>query len=111
MPRFFRSAAEFRAWLEKHHGRSQELVLGFHKKSSAKKGITYLEAVNEALCFGWIDGLGRSLDEERYSVRFTPRKPRSNWSAINIKRVRQLKKAGRMTAAGLEAFARRDQKK
>jgi uncharacterized protein YdeI (YjbR/CyaY-like superfamily) len=109
--RFFDSAADFRAWLERHHKASSELWVGLHKRSSAKKGITYREALDEALCFGWIDGLTRSIDEARYTIRFTPRKPKSNWSLVNIKRVGELMTAGRMAAAGLEAFERRDEKK
>jgi uncharacterized protein YdeI (YjbR/CyaY-like superfamily) len=110
-PRFFDSAADFRAWLEEHHRKSPELLLGFHKTSSAKKGITYQEALDEALCFGWIDGVRRSLDDTRYTIRFTPRKPRSNWSLVNIKRVRELITAGRMTATGLDVFEQRDERK
>jgi uncharacterized protein YdeI (YjbR/CyaY-like superfamily) len=110
-PRFFRSAAELRAWLEKNHGRAKELVLGFYNQRSARKGISYKEAVDEALCFGWIDGVRRSLDEERYTGRFSPRRPRSIWSRVNIKRVAELEAAGRMTAPGREAFARLDPKR
>lgn len=108
-PRFFDSSADFRAWLERHHATAAELRVGFHKKSSAKKGIGYPEALDEALCFGWIDGVRRSIDDTCYTIRFTPRKPKSNWSLVNIKRVGELTTAGRMAAAGLEAFERRDE--
>jgi uncharacterized protein YdeI (YjbR/CyaY-like superfamily) len=110
-PRFFRSATEFRAWLARNHARLDELILGFYNQRSARKGISYQEAVDEALCFGWIDGVRRTVDEERYSGRFSPRRPRSNWSLVNMKRVAELEKAGRMTTPGREAFARRDPKR
>jgi uncharacterized protein YdeI (YjbR/CyaY-like superfamily) len=110
-PRFFRSADEFRAWLARNHGRAKELVLGFYNQKSARKGIAYKEAVDEALCFGWIDGVRRSVDEERYTGRFSPRRPRSIWSRVNIKRVAELDALGRMRAPGREAFARLDPKR
>jgi uncharacterized protein YdeI (YjbR/CyaY-like superfamily) len=84
------------------------LLLGFHKKSSGKKSITYSEALDEALCFGWIDGVRRNVDETSYTIRFTPRKPRSIWSLVNVNHVERLKKEGRMHAAGLAAYERRD---
>jgi uncharacterized protein YdeI (YjbR/CyaY-like superfamily) len=107
-PRFFRSPAEFRNWLEKNHDRESELLVGFYKKSSGKRGITYEEAVDEALCFGWIDGVRRSVDDERSTIRFTPRRQRSNWSLKNIRRVNELTKLGRMAPPGIAAFERRD---
>ena len=107
-PRFFRSPAEFRNWLEKNHDRESELLVGFYKKSSGKRGITYEEAVDEALCFGWIDGVRRSVDNERSTIRFTPRRQRSNWSLKNIRRVNELTKLGRMAPPGIAAFERRD---
>jgi uncharacterized protein YdeI (YjbR/CyaY-like superfamily) len=110
-PRFFRTAEELRTWLEKNHARAEELILGFYNQRSARKGLSYKEALDEALCFGWIDGVRRSMDEERYCQRFTPRRARSNWSLVNIKRVAELEEAGRMTTPGREAFARRDPKK
>ena len=106
-PRYFRSASELRRWLRAHHSDRTELWIGYYKKGSAKSGITYREAVDEALCFGWIDGVARGVDGERYMQRFTPRKARSYWSTINIQRARELIEAGRMEAAGLEAFERR----
>ena len=110
-PRFFRSAAAFRAWLARNHARADELLLGFYNQRSARKGISYKEAVDEALCFGWIDGVRRTVDEKRYSGRFTPRRARSNWSFVNVKRVAELEALGRMAAPGREAFARRDAKR
>jgi len=110
-PTFFKSGAQFRAWLEQHHRDTTELLLGFYKKDSAKKGITYQEALDEALAFGWIDAVRRALDGDSYTIRFTPRRPRSIWSAVNIKRVGELTAAGRMADAGVAAFAKRDEKR
>lgn len=106
-PAFFKTPAEFRSWLRKHHRTATELVVGYYKKASGKATITWQESVDEALCFGWIDGIRKSYGEDAYTNRFTPRRKGSNWSAINIKRVEALTKAGRMQRAGLEAFARR----
>ena len=107
---FFKSASAFRRWLGAHHARVTELWVGFFKKDSGKSGITYAEAVDEALCFGWIDGLKKRVDEFSYTQRFTPRKRRSIWSRVNIQHVARLKKAGRVTPAGLQAFEARDPK-
>lgn len=109
-PKFFSSPVQFRQWLERNHNSATELLIGFYKKASGKKSITYAEALDEALCFGWIDGVRKSLNETSYVQRFTPRKPRSIWSNINVKHVARLQKEGRMHAAGLEAYARRDPK-
>jgi uncharacterized protein YdeI (YjbR/CyaY-like superfamily) len=106
-PVFFKTPAEFRAWLNKHHRTATELIVGYYKKGSGKPSLTWQESVDEALCFGWIDGIRRSYGEDAYTNRFTPRRKGSNWSAINIQRVAELTKAGRMQPAGLEAFARR----
>ncbi|MEX2406009.1 MAG: YdeI/OmpD-associated family protein [Actinomycetota bacterium] len=106
-PTFFATHAKFRAWLEKHHDTAPELVVGFYKKGSGKPSITWPESVDQALCFGWIDGVRKSLDEERYTNRFTPRKPRSDWSARNIKRAKELIDLGLMRPAGLKAFEAR----
>ena len=106
-PRFFRTAADFRRWLEKNHAQ-RELWIGFYKKSSGKGGITYREALDEALCFGWIDGVRKRLDEDAFVQRFTPRQANSYWSAVNIRRAEELVRAGRMHEAGLAAFGRRD---
>lgn len=103
-PIFFATPAAFRAWLEAHHATTQELWVGLHKKDSGMPSITWPEAVDEALCFGWIDGIRKRVNETSYMNRFTPRKTRSNWSAINIKRVRKLTRQGRMKPAGLQAF-------
>lgn len=106
-PKFFADAKKFRAWLEKHHASKTELVVGFYKKHTGKPSITWPESVDEALCFGWIDGVRRRIDDEAYTVRFTPRKPKSTWSNVNIARVAELKKKRRMRAAGLRAFEAR----
>ena len=110
-PRFFRSASELRAWLEKNHDSVSELWVGFFNQRSGRTGITYKEALDEALCFGWIDGVRKSVDEGRYAQRFSPRKARSMWSLVNMKRVGELKALGRMCAPGLAAFDRRDEKR
>ena len=109
--KFFSLPAQFRQWLEQNHDSASELLVGFHKKSSGKKSITYAEALDEALCFGWIDGVRKNLNETSYTIRFTPRKPRSIWSLVNVRHVERLKKEGRMQPAGLEAYARRDPKR
>jgi uncharacterized protein YdeI (YjbR/CyaY-like superfamily) len=106
-PTFFATPAAFRAWLAKHHDTHDELWVGFHKKDSGKPSITWPESVDEALCYGWIDGVRKSLGETSYVIRFTPRKPRSNWSAVNVARVAELTTLGRMHPAGLAAFERR----
>ena len=106
-PRFFSTPEKFRQWLERDHDSASELLLGFHKKSSGKKSITYSEALDEALCYGWIDGIRKSIDETRYKNRFTPRKKGSNWSAVNIARVAALTTEGRMQPSGLAAFEAR----
>jgi uncharacterized protein YdeI (YjbR/CyaY-like superfamily) len=103
-PVFFSSPAAFRKWLEKHHSKKAELLVGFYKVGSGKPSMTWSESVDQALCFGWIDGVRRSLDKDSYTIRFTPRKSSSIWSAINIKKVEALQKAGLMTPAGLNAF-------
>jgi uncharacterized protein YdeI (YjbR/CyaY-like superfamily) len=107
-PIFFKNPGAFRRWLEKHHGTKSEVWLGFYKVSVKKRGISYKESVDEALCFGWIDGVRRSLDAERYIQRFTPRTARSYWSAVNTKRAHELIGEGRMHPAGQAAFERRD---
>jgi uncharacterized protein YdeI (YjbR/CyaY-like superfamily) len=106
--KFFASPAEWRVWLEKHHADKEELWVGFYKRDSGRPSITWPEAVDGALCFGWIDGVRKSIDAVSYMIRFTPRKPRSIWSAINTRRAKELCKLGLMHAAGLAAFAKRD---
>ena len=110
-PLFFETPADFRRWLEKHHRSAPELLVGFYKRGSGRPSITWPESVDEALCFGWIDGVRRSLDDESYTIRFTPRRPGSNWSLINIRKVEALIRDGRMKPAGLEAFEARDEAK
>ena len=107
-PTFFRAPADFRQWLERNHDTAPELWVGFHKKGSGKPSITWPQSVDEALCFGWIDGVRKSIDADSYVIRFTPRRPRSIWSLVNVKRVEELTKLGRMTPAGLRAFEARD---
>ncbi len=106
-PKHFKSTADFRNWLKANHANTSELWVGFYKKASGKGGITYAEALDEALCFGWIDGVRKRVDELSFTQRFTPRKPTSNWSLINIRHVERLKTADRMMPAGLKAFAAR----
>lgn len=110
-PTFFATPAAFRAWLDEHHARIPELLVGFYKKGSGKPSITWPESVDAALCFGWIDGVRKSIDDLSYTIRFTPRNPTSTWSAVNIKRVQELTKSGLMQPAGLQAFERRDEAK
>jgi uncharacterized protein YdeI (YjbR/CyaY-like superfamily) len=110
-PTFFQRPAAFRAWLERNHEKATELLVGFYKKDSGKPSITWPESVDEALSFGWIDGVRRRIDDVSYSIRFTPRRRGSIWSAINIARVEALKELGRMRPAGLAAFALRDEAK
>ena len=107
-PRFFPTAADFRAWLHANHDRMTELVVGFHRKGSGKPSITWPESVDEALCYGWIDGVRRSLDEHSYTIRFTPRKASSNWSKVNSAKAEALLAAGKMMPAGVAAWQRRD---
>jgi uncharacterized protein YdeI (YjbR/CyaY-like superfamily) len=106
--RFFRTAAEFRRWLAEHHATERELLVGFYKKASGTRGISYKEAVDEALCFGWIDGIKKRVDENRYTHRFTPRTASSTWSLINATRVGELIALKRMAKPGLETWERRD---
>jgi uncharacterized protein YdeI (YjbR/CyaY-like superfamily) len=103
--KFFRTPAAFRRWLEKNHERSDELWLGFYKKNSGKGGITYQQALDEALCFGWIDGIRKSLDADAFTIRFTRRRQNSIWSNVNIRHVERLTIEGRMAAPGITAFS------
>lgn len=109
-PIFFKSPAEFRTWLGKNHSTAKELIVGFRRKSSGKPSMTWPESVAEALCFGWIDGVRRSVDDESYTIRFTPRRPGSSWSAVNVRLVHELESAGRMTPAGRAVFEARTDK-
>ena len=108
---FFKTQKEFHKWLEKNHDKAQELIVGFYKISSGRQSIKYQEALDEALCFGWIDGVRKSINDISYSIRFTPRKPKSYWSAINIRRVGELTKLKLMHPSGLKVFDGRDKEK
>lgn len=106
-PIFFATQSDFRKWLKKNHDKESELFLGYYKVSSGKPSITWSQSVDEAICFGWIDGIRRSIDSESYVIRFTPRKPSSNWSTINLKKVEELTKLGLMAPAGIKVFEKR----
>ena len=106
-PTFFKTPAALRRWFKTHHATSAELWIGFYKKGSGRGGVAYRQALDEALCFGWIDGMVRRVDELSYMQRFTPRRPRSTWSAANVAKVTALVAEGRMQPAGLAAFERR----
>lgn len=110
-PAYFETPLDFRNWLEKNHDKAIELFVGFYKVGSGKQSITYPQAVDQALCFGWIDGIRKSVDSERYANRFTPRRAGSNWSAINICKVEELIKSGLMHPSGLAAFEKRKDQK
>jgi uncharacterized protein YdeI (YjbR/CyaY-like superfamily) len=105
--KFFATPSLLRAWLEMNHDSAEELWVGFYRKATKRPSITWPESVDEALCFGWIDGIRKKIDDESYKIRFTPRKPKSTWSAVNIRRVNALREEGRMRPNGLAAFARR----
>jgi uncharacterized protein YdeI (YjbR/CyaY-like superfamily) len=106
-PTFFATPEELRAWFEENHETATELLVGFHKKASGRPSITWPESVEQALCFGWIDGVRRGLDETSYTIRFSPRKPSSTWSRLNLEKVEELKRRGLMRPAGLRAFENR----
>ena len=110
-PRFFATQEEFRKWLEKNHKKESELVVGFYKVNSDKPSMTWSQSVDQALCFGWIDGVRKSIDKNSYQIRFTPRKPTSIWSAINIKKIEELTKQGLMHPAGFSSFEKRKEEK
>lgn len=110
-PTFFKTPAALRAWLLKHHAAATELYVGFYKKGAAQQGITYQQALDEALCFGWIDAVRKSIDATAWMIRFTPRKPSSIWSQVNLERAAELERAGKMHPAGLAAFHGRDTKR
>jgi uncharacterized protein YdeI (YjbR/CyaY-like superfamily) len=107
-PKFFKTPDEFRAWMEKNHTSAKELLVGFYKVHTKKASLTWSQSVDVALCYGWIDGVRPWGDEESYAIRFTPRRPRSGWSAVNINKIAQLTKAGLMRPAGIAAFETRD---
>jgi uncharacterized protein YdeI (YjbR/CyaY-like superfamily) len=108
---YFRSPGEFRSWLQQHHAAEKEVLVGFYKVATGQPSLTWSESVDQALCFGWIDGVRRSVDERRYTIRFTPRKPGSIWSRINIAKVAVLRASGLMSAAGEKASAAREEKR
>jgi len=110
-PRFFRTPGEFRRWLDKNHATAKELWVGYHKKHSGRGGMVYREALDEALCFGWIDGVVKTIDAASYMQRFSPRRPGSIWSNVNVRHIERLTAAGKMHTAGLAAFKARDPKK
>jgi uncharacterized protein YdeI (YjbR/CyaY-like superfamily) len=110
-PIFFRNPAEYRKWLEKNHATAKELWIGYYKKATGKPSLTWEQTVDESLCFGWIDGIRKSIDEESFKQRVTPRRPTSVWSQINIRKIGELSKAGLMQPAGLAAFEKRDSKR
>lgn len=107
--RFFRSQSEWRRWLAANHARESELVIGFYKKDSGRGGLTYAQALDEALCFGWIDALVRGRDAESYTIRFTPRKKRSTWSQVNLRHMKRLLAEDRVRPPGLAAYEQRDE--
>jgi len=110
-PTFFAKQSDFRKWLKKNHKKETELVVGFYKVVSGKPSLTWSQSVDEALCFGWIDGVRKSINKDSYQIRFTQRKPTSIWSAINIKKVAELTKQGQMQPAGLASFEKRTEQK
>lgn len=107
MPEFFPTPDDFRKWLEENHEKETELQVGFYKKATGKPSITWSESVDQALCFGWIDGIRRKIDEEAYQIRFTPRKPNSHWSHVNLEKIIVLKKKDLMMPAGIAAYSKR----
>ncbi|HLA96258.1 MAG TPA: YdeI/OmpD-associated family protein [Pyrinomonadaceae bacterium] len=111
LAKFFAKQSDFRKWLAKNHTKETELLVGFYKVGSGRSSMTWPQSVDEALCFGWIDGVRKNIDEESYSIRFTPRKPTSIWSAINIKKVADLTEKGLMNPAGIAAFEKRKEHK
>jgi uncharacterized protein YdeI (YjbR/CyaY-like superfamily) len=111
VPTFFKNAESFAAWLEKHGAEHTELVVGYYKRGSKRPSMTWAESVDAALCFGWIDGVRKRIDEHSYQIRFTPRKPTSIWSRINIERARILQREGKMREAGLKAYSHRREDK
>lgn len=106
-PRYFATPEQLRAWFRDHHRSAEELWVGYHKKGSGEASVTWPESVDEALCYGWIDGIRKSVDDSRYTIRFTPRRPGSNWSKVNVERVEELTAKRRMRAAGTAAYERR----
>jgi uncharacterized protein YdeI (YjbR/CyaY-like superfamily) len=110
-PLFFENVTAFREWLKLNGKKETELLVGYYKVSTGKPSMNWSESVDQALCFGWIDGVRRSIDEASYCIRFTPRKPNSNWSAVNIRKMEELISSGQMTPAGLNLFGQRKESK
>ncbi len=110
-PTFFKNQKELRKWFENNHDKGKEIWIGFYKKDSGKANFTWSQSVDQALCFGWIDGIRKSIDEMSYMIRFTPRNPKSNWSAVNIKKINELTKLGLINPAGIEVFKKREEKR
>ena len=110
-PVYFKDQNEFRKWLGKNHNRESEIIVGYYKVGTGKPSMSWSQSVDQAICFGWIDGIRRSIDEESYCIRFTPRKPTSVWSNVNIKKVEELRKQGLMTEPGLRAYNNRKDSK
>jgi len=110
-PHFFTTQDDFRQWLDKHHATETELLVGFYKTGSGRESMTWPQSVDQALCYGWIDGVRRSMGDESYSIRFTPRRPASIWSAVNIDKMNSLQQKGLVMPAGLAAFAKRTESK
>lgn len=106
-PVYFKDQNEFRKWLKKNHDKESEIIVGYYKVRTGKPSLTWSQSVDQAICFGWIDGIRRSIDEERYCIRFTPRKPASIWSKVNIKKVEELRKKGLMKEPGLQVYNNR----
>lgn len=110
-PVYFKSQDEFRSWLEKNHDKATEILVGFYKVGTSKHNMTWSQSVDQALCYGWIDGIRRSIDKERYCIRFTPRKTTSVWSKVNIAKIEDLKRKGLLKKPGLDAFNNRKKSK
>lgn len=106
-PIYFKDQNEFRKWLEENHNKEQEVIVGYHKVKTKKSSMTWSQSVDQALCFGWIDGIRNSIDQDKYCIRFTPRRINSSWSNVNIKKVEELRKKGLMTREGLEIYNKR----
>lgn len=108
---FFKTKSDLRNWFEKYHQIEKELFLGYYKLHAKKESVTWSESVDEAICFGWIDGIRRKIDDESYQIRFTPRNPKSNWSAVNIEKFKNLQKLGLIHKEGLEVFSKKTEEK
>ena len=109
-PVFFASPAEFRKWLKENHATEKEILVGFHKVVTGKPSMTWSQSVDEAICFGWIDGIRKSINKDAYSIRFTPRKSKSIWSAVNMKKIEELTSKGLMHPAGISAYEKREER-